>query len=306
MNNSLKLLQCLRDGGDLIMEADFLICKTCFHKYPFQNNILYALEELDEDANLSKIKWEELYISKATIQKIRKENQKYLETFFQDVYSQVNDERSLSGSIYLEIGCGPAFFAQEVSRECELVIGVDFSKEALQIASQLFIEKGIKNYILIHADIGAMPIKSDSIDVLYGGGVIEHFKDTLGRLRELHRVLVPGGVSFNTVPCCNLGSLTYRQVWGNIPDLPVIRQLAELVHIKFLGGRHMIFGYELSFRPNTLRRVHREAGFSKVKVRQFKVQLEFAFIPSILRPITIWLANNSSLFWPMIKVVARK
>lgn len=306
MNNPLKLLQCSRDGGDLILEQGFLLCKKCSHKYPYQNNILFALEELDEDASLSKDKWEELYQTKATIQKIRKENQKYLETYFQDVYFQVNSERSLSGAVYLEIGCGPAFFAQEVSHECALVIGVDFSKEALQIASQQFIEKGIKNYLLIHADIGNMPIKSDTIDVLYGGGVIEHFKDTLGRLRELQRVLVPGGVSFNTVPCCNLGSLTYRQIWGNIPNLPLIRQIAELVHIKLLGGRHMIFGYELSFRPNTLRQLHREAGFSKVKVRQFKIQLEFAFLPSILRPIMIWLANNSSLFWPMIKVVARK
>lgn len=167
--------------------------------------------------------------------------------------------------------------------------------------------KGITNYQLILGDINKMPIKSNSIDLLYGGGVIEHCENTQTVINEIYRVLKPGGVSFNTVPYLNLGALTYRQIWGNIPEFPLLKQLAEFVHIKLLGARHMTFGYELSFSAGYLRALHKKAGFKKVTVDKFETKLMFDFIPfDFSRRVCIYLANHCRLFWPMIKVVAEK
>ena len=151
-----------------------------------------------------------------------------------------------------------------------------------------------------------MPIKRDSIDFVYGGGVIEHFKDTQKSVDEIYRVLKPRGVSFNTVPYLNLGSLTYRQIWGNIPNLPVLKQIFEFVHIKLLRGRYMVFGYELSFLGSTLRKIHKKLGFRNVTVSKFKIALVFEFLPAFFRKPMKWLAQNCRLFWPMIKVIGVK
>lgn len=135
--------------------------------------------------------------------------------------------------------------------------------------------------------------------------MIEHFKYTRACLEELYRVLQKGGVSFNTVPCLGLGTL-YRQVCGNIPDFPVLKQLAELIHIRLLGGKHMRFGYELSFSGRTMKALHYGAGFADTRVDKFDVELKFEYVPRFLaRPFT-WLANNYRLFWPMVKVVGTK
>ena len=119
----------------------------------------------------------------------------------------------------------------------------------------------------------------------------------------MYRVLKNGGVSFNTVPY--LGTL-YRQVWGNIPDLPVLKQLAEFIHIMLLRGKHMTFGYEMSFLPYRMKKVHRQAGFNEVKIDRFDVELVLEYIPGFMARPLAWLANNSRLFWPMMKVVGTK
>jgi ubiquinone/menaquinone biosynthesis C-methylase UbiE len=195
---------------------------------------------------------------------------------------------------------------QAIAKDCKVIIGVDMSRNALRIARQMLEAKKIKNYLLVQGDINYMPIRNNTVDLIYGGGVIEHFNDTITCLKELCRVLKKSGISFNTVPYLNIGSLTYRQIWGNIPNIPILKQIAEFVHIRLLGARHMIFGYEMSFTKGTLIKLHKRAGFSKVIVDKFKINSSFDFIPPILRPLLIAIADQSSLFWPMVKVIGVK
>lgn len=166
--------------------------------------------------------------------------------------------------------------------------------------------KGIKNYMLIQGDIRFLPIKNNCIDVIYGGGVIEHFSDTQSCVGELYRVLKKGGVSINTVPYLNLGSLTYRQLWGNIPNVPLLKQIAEFIHINILRGSHMVFGYEMSFTKSFLLSIHKKVGFRKTTLDHFDVRSSFDFIPKNIRPICNYLAKHVEMFWPMLKVVGIK
>ena len=230
----------------------------------------------------------------------------YVDLYYQDTLRQLNEAKPVSNCIYLEIGCGPFFLGQLLASKCQCVIGVDTSPSVLGVARRMLVEKHIANYLLIRADIRHMPIKNSSVELIYGGGVIEHFPDTLQAVRELFRVLSPGGVSFNSVPYANLGACTYRQLWGNIPNIPIIKQLAEWVHIKLLKGRHLVFGYELSFTRRQLHDIHSKAGFRDIEINKFQVALCFYHFHKWLRPYLEKLANSSPLFWPMLKVVAKK
>ena len=97
--------------------------------------------------------------------------------------------------VYLEIGCGPSYVAEHLMNKHDVCfIGIDFNLNLLKSLKKYLEQKGFSKFLLICADINEMPIKDESIDFVYGGGVIEHFSDTKHILKELNRVLKKGGV----------------------------------------------------------------------------------------------------------------
>lgn len=206
----------------------------------------------------------------------------------------------------MEIGCGSFFIGQILAKKCRLVVGIDFSLKALEIARQMLKDQGIENFVLIHGDIFNMPLKSESVNLIYGGGVIEHFQKTEECIKELFRVTSKKGIVLNAVPILNIGSLTYRQIWGNIPNFPILKQLAEFIHIKLLKEKHMVFGYEMSFLKRKLEKIHLKVGFKKVSIKRLECPVMLDFLPKKIRPIFRWVAINFKQFWPMALVVAKK
>lgn len=238
-----------------------------------------------------------------------KEKDRYDNLYLKDTLEQILEYWTpKKNDVYLEIGCGECFLGLELARRYGVrVIGIDYSQEAIQQAKLLFKRFKIKKYKFIVGEIDNMPINTNSVKFVYGGGVIEHNLNQIPILNEIRRVLIPGGISFNTVPKLNIGSLTYRQLWGNIPNIPIIRQLFETIHIKFLKSKHMRFGYELSFLPSTIKKIHFRSGFRKVIVDDFKVDIVLEYINlSILRRILTYMISNLSFLRPMIKIIAIK
>lgn len=300
------LLRCLYCRAAVDSVGDSLRCRGCQAVFLTEGNLALMLpKEFSDDLSLSKAKWNDFYEERS--EKARELIEIYRRDNFKNVYRQLSAEKSLKDSVFLEIGCGPFVLGQLIASECQFIIGVDFSYLALRMAGKLLEERGIKNYLLVLGDVSNLPLSSDSVDILYGGGVLEHFRETEKALAEFYRVVRPGGLAFNAVPYLNLGALTYRQVWGNIPNLPILKPLAEFIHIKLLRSRHLTFGYELSFTGSQLVRLHRQAGFPKVTVDKFETKLLFEYVPvRIVRRFLIYLADNYRIFWPMVKVVARK
>lgn len=307
--NIFDYICCPKCKRDLFRRKDSLICKNCRALYTvIDKNILMIIPHLTPDLELSIKKWDEFYRRELLNGRYKKSYKNYMDGFFQNTYDQLDEVKKINKNlIYLEIGCGPFFFGQEIAPKVKLVIGIDFCLTPLKIAKRMFEGKHIKNYLLIQGDIKNMPLWTNTAGLIYGGGVIEHFVDTQKCVDELYRVLKPGGISFNAVPYLNLGALTYRQVWGNIPNFPLLKPLAEFIHIRLLKGRHMIFGYELSFLGTSMEKIHKAAGFRQIKIDKFNINLTFDYIPvRILRRIFDFIANNCRLFWPMIKVIATK
>lgn len=308
MSDLLKILICPDCRSALQLSGHRLICPHCQLNLPLLDGIPKIISgQLKTDLKLSQDKWEEFYQEQLEEEEYDKLYQTYLKDNYDNVFRELNKSKQINDIVFLEIGSGPMLLGQAIAKKCKLIIGIDISLSALKIAKKMLESKGITNYLLIWADINKMPIQNDSIDLLYGGGVIEHFKDTQSIVNEMHRVLKPGGISFNTVPYLNLGALTYRQLWGNIPNFPILKQLAEFLHIGLLGARHMTFGYELSFSASHLKTLHKKAGFKKVAVDKFDTKLMFEFIPfNFLKKVCLYLAKHYRLFWPMIKVIGEK
>jgi SAM-dependent methyltransferase len=93
----------------------------------------------------------------------------------------------------LDVGCGTGANAVELSHYGE-VVACDRSLDALRMAAG----RGVRN--LCAAAAPDLPFAADSFDVVTAFDIIEHVGDDLTFVRELSRVLVPGGALAIHVP----------------------------------------------------------------------------------------------------------
>jgi demethylmenaquinone methyltransferase/2-methoxy-6-polyprenyl-1,4-benzoquinol methylase len=92
------------------------------------------------------------------------------------------------GSRVLDACCGTGDLAVAAERAGGQVIGVDFSEEMLARA-----RKKSSTVEWVQGDVMALPFESGSFDVVTVGFGVRNLADLESGLRELARVLVPGG-----------------------------------------------------------------------------------------------------------------
>jgi len=127
------------------------------------------------------------------------------------------------------------------------------------------------------ADVRSLPYRDGRFDAIYSMGTIEHFRDPETALREMHRVLRPGGRAVVGVP----------NRWD-----PFLRPLlASALQAARLYG----YGYERSFSRRALRRMLETAGFEVV------AETAILFVPGWLRMADLAL---HSYFRPLAGLTA--
>ena len=100
------------------------------------------------------------------------------------------------GKVVLDYGCGPGhdligFGAYSKPRR---LIGVDVSPTSLAEAGQRARLHGLQvEFFRINEQDNSIPVESGSVDYIHSSGVIHHTPDPEKVLRELKRVLAPGG-----------------------------------------------------------------------------------------------------------------
>ncbi|WP_217144190.1 class I SAM-dependent methyltransferase [Streptomyces sp. AC627_RSS907] len=72
-----------------------------------------------------------------------------------------------------------------------VVLGADLTPAMLQAAVRAGRDR---DGGLLLADVAALPLRSRSLDAVFAAGLIAHLSDPSGNLRELRRVVRPGGV----------------------------------------------------------------------------------------------------------------
>jgi ubiquinone/menaquinone biosynthesis C-methylase UbiE len=98
------------------------------------------------------------------------------------------------GERVLDVGCGPGFYCEELLEEVGpdgAVVGVDSSDAMLALARRR--SAGHENVEFHEADATALPVADASFDAALSVQVQEYVGDVDGALRELYRVLRPGG-----------------------------------------------------------------------------------------------------------------
>lgn len=108
------------------------------------------------------------------------------------------------GESVLDLGCGAGFdtlIAGFVVGPTGRVVGIDLSAEMLAVAEDGRLGSGLANVRFQEAPVERLPLPDDAFDVALSNGVLNLIPDKSGALREILRVLRPGG----RLQACDIG-----------------------------------------------------------------------------------------------------
>jgi SAM-dependent methyltransferase len=164
-----------------------------------------------------------------------------------------------------------------------MAFGIDISEPTVIQARAAFIHPS-QPLRAAAADVRALPFLDASFDAIYSMGTIEHFHETEQAVREMARVLRPGGRAIVGVP--------------NRRD-PFLRPLLATM-LQALGL--YAYGYEKSYSRRALREMLERAGFL------VGAETAILFIPGGLRILDLachsWCrplsVMTAALVWPFV------
>jgi ubiquinone/menaquinone biosynthesis C-methylase UbiE len=97
-----------------------------------------------------------------------------------------------AGSAILEVAPGPGFLAVELAKRGFAVAGLDISKTFVELARGNA-ERAAVRVDFEQGNAAAMPFDTHSFDFLVCRAAFKNFADPIGALKEMHRVVKPGG-----------------------------------------------------------------------------------------------------------------
>lgn len=207
-----SFLICPVCRGGLVREADAFVCEADGGRYPLLDDVPqfdlprapgHATEGngRDERRNYWDQGWEARFQSDHAFLselKSRSDWQTYLQRTETQLHARGHVScieaagRLIEGKVMLDIGCGSgtsgALFAYRGAR----YIGIDHSRHAAKYALRHL--RGVEgDGFTVQGNAESLPIRSDSIDVVYSNGVLHHTPNIVTAMDEAYRVLKPGG-----------------------------------------------------------------------------------------------------------------
>ena len=153
----------------------------------------------------------------------------------------------------LDCGCGPGTITSDLALRVDPgeVVGIDADAKVVEVARAAAVERGQRNVSFEVGDVYALPFLDCSFDVVFANTLVMHLRQPLVALREMFRVLKPGGVA-------GVSDLD-MSTWAHAPEEPAIRIFQEIaIRLLEKGGGSPCYA-------PSIRKMLIEAGFTGVE-----------------------------------------
>jgi len=138
----------------------------------------------------------------------------------------------VSGKSLLDVGCGDGVLSWMFADSGAQVTGIDNLALALDFARRETVELGASVEFL-EADACSLPLAEDSFDVAVSSDTIEHVSLPANLLKEMRRVLKPGGWAAISTPV----RLTYRPLDAMHVNEWFAEEFMEMAAMVMPGGK---------------------------------------------------------------------
>lgn len=174
-----------------------------------------------------------------------------------NIITNVNPQK---GESILDVGCGDGYYLHLLSNlgiQNLKLTGTDFDKDGLKSAKRNLKNKKIT---FVWSDLMTKtPFRSNSFDKIVMSEVAEHLPDDVKCLKEVFRILKPGGTL-----CLSVPNAHYPLLWD-----PVNKVLESL------SGRHIKSGFWAGlwnmhirlYKPEQIKKVLQKAGFKVLQTK---------------------------------------
>jgi len=198
---------------------------------------------------------------------------------------------------FAEIGAGDCEFAKMVASQVEVAYALEVSFEKV-----LQEEANGGNLALVPFDGLEIPLPNDYIDIAYSNQVLEHLhpEDALEHLREVHRILKPGGYYLCITP---------HRLRGPSDISRYFTEEATALHLK-------------EYTYEDLCKMFREVGFRKVWSYIPERKMPFHFVPVVWnillermiaplphplrKKITMNISRSKVFFLSQVSIIGKK
>jgi SAM-dependent methyltransferase len=118
------------------------------------------------------------------------------------------------GKRVLDLGCGTGYGANMLAAHVEDVTAVDISEEAISDAAANYSASNLHFLRIEPIESRALPFPDSNFDDVISFQVIEHIEHVDSYLKEIRRVLKPGGRLLLTTPNSSLRLLPGQKPWN--------------------------------------------------------------------------------------------
>ena len=212
------------------------------------------------------------------------------------------DYQGTAGLNILDVGCGQGIDLCEYALAGATVTGIDLTPRHVQLARRHLIDLDLEGTV-VEGDAEDLPFPDSSFDRVSSNGVLHHTPDMPAALREIRRVLRPGGQA--VVIVYNHGSVHYwteqffhqgiikRQL---LRDRSMANLLSANVEFSTIGARPLVNVYG----RRQLQRMLKGAGFRDVRVKGSPFMPDEGYVIRRLPQRVLEMMSRLRLGWYLI------
>jgi len=140
---------------------------------------------------------------------------------------------NLFSKIVFDAGCGFGGRSVFYAERCELAVGLDINKKGLGYSREFARKKGISNADFILGNVDFLPIRSNTIDVIFMNDVVEHLckRILIKALNECKRIIKPNARICIEFPPWTSPFAAHLYDFINIPWCQLFFSEETLIHV---------------------------------------------------------------------------